>query len=645
MGFAVQKMLNKVSILIDKCHTVNCLLLSLFCLWLGQWVKKQLVVLDDGVLLVLRESPYLSFSVPLWVVNSIVGFLLLSTLFLIVPVLWRRWVPFTVFAALLLLSTLPLHAHINSVHFNSDAHVFFSCYLIISSIGVILCFRGLVGMRLRRLHKLLSRFFRLMHAIRPGMFLLSLSVICFLACSFISWRVFDGVPRFIDSCAYMFQARLFAHGSLFAPIPPEPDFFTAPNVLMTEKWYSQYPPGYPALLALGVLLGIPWVVNPLLGVLTIVCIYLLAKELYGDSVAKLSAVLACASSFFLFMSSEFVSHPSTLFFVTLAFLSFVWIVKKKRPCLSAVVCGTSLGIALLCRPYTTVWICVPLGIAAIVAWKKLSLRHILIGAIPLLGACFVFLAYNYATTGDPLLFGYIALYGKGHYPGFHLYPDGEQFHTIWQGFKHLFGNLNALNYYLFEWPMPSLFFVCFFLGFGKKSPWGWLLVGWIGSLLVGYFFYFFNELAFGPRFVYETLPALILLTSQGLVLSSRFLASCRKSLSYAHARNVLFLALTGLFLFGFVFNLPVTAKTYRSYGKDIIVQKYLNKAEVVHALVFVKDVKMYWVHYPFNAPFAASHIYAKDRGSENRRLAEKFPGYRYFIADEKEIVEVSIDEL
>ena len=171
------------------------------------------------------------------------------------------------------------------------------------------------------------------------------------------------------------------------------------------------------------------------------------------------------------MSSEFASHTSTLFFVTLAFLSFVWMIQKKRPLLSAVVCGTSLGIALLCRPYTTFWICVPLGIAAIVMRKALSLRHILIGAIPILVACFAFLAYNFATTGHPLLFGYIVLHGEEHYPGFHQDPWKSQFHTGAQGFKFVLGNLNALSYYLFEWPIPALFFLCIFLAYGKKSLW------------------------------------------------------------------------------------------------------------------------------------------------------------------------------
>ena len=310
------------------------------------------------------------------------------------------------------------------------------------------------------------------------------------------------------------------------------------------------------------------------------------------------------------------------------------------------VCGAALGVALLCRPYTTVWICVPMGIAAIVKRKELSLRHIFIGMVPILAACLVFLAYNYATTGNPLLFGYIAMHGKDHYPGFHKDPWSGHFHTVTQGFMHAFSNLNALNYYLFEWPIPSLFFLSLFLAYGKKRYWEWLLVRWIGALLVGHFFYFFNHMAFGPRFVYECLPALILLTSRGLSLNVQFLTSRWKTLSEDHAQNILCLVLIGLFLFAFLFNVPATVKTYQYYGKDVTIQKYLNKNDVPQALVFVKGGLAYQMHYPFNAPFAKSHIYAKDRGSENKKLAEKFPGYRYFIADENDVVvEVSLDEL
>ena len=621
--------------------------------WFGYWLKNHFVIVEgmnNSVLLVLRESPYQSISMPVWIMNAIMGVLLCSTIVWVVPVFptirkvggYR----FTLFSVLLLVCTLPLYAHIDTGRFNYENLIRFSYYLVLSSVGIALCLRGLTDMQYtEKFHTILSRFLLSVSNLRYRIFLLTMFGSSVLVCCLLSWRVFDAVPGFSDSCVYMFQARLFAHGTLSSPLPPEPQFFEAIHVILSDKWYTQYPPGYPAILALGVLFRIPWFVNPFLGALTVVCIYLLANELYGENIAKLSAVLASISSFFLLMSSEFMSHTATLFFITLAFLSFVWMVKKKRPLLSAVVCGVSLGIALLCRPYTTAWICVPMGIAAIVTRKKLSLRYILIGAIPLLVACLTFLAYNYATTGHPLLLGYIALHGKEHYPGFHQDPWLDQFHTVAQGFKYVLGNLNALNYYLFEWPMPSLFFVCIFLVYGKKRFWEWLLVGWIAVLLIGHFFYFYNKLSFGPRFVYEALPALILLTSRGLSLSTQFIVSRWKVLSYPQARNILCLMLMGLFLFAFFLNMPTTAKSYQSYGKDVNIQKYLKKNDVAQALIFVQGVRARWVHYPFNAPFASPHIYAKDRGSENRRLAEKFPGYRYFIADEKEVVEVSIDEL
>lgn len=129
-------------------------------------------------------------------------------------------------------------------------------------------------------------------------------------------------------------------------------------------------------------------------------------------------------------------------------------------------------------------------------------------------------------------------------------------------------------------------------------------------------------------------------------MTAQFITSQWKSLSEGRSQNILCLVFLGLFLFAFLLNVPATVKTYQYYGKDVTIQKYLNKNNVDQALVFVKDAHAYQVHYPFNAPFAKPYIYAKDRENENRKLAEKFPDYRYFIADENDIVvEVSMDEL
>ena len=118
-----------------------------------------------------------------------------------------------------------------------------------------------------------------------------------------------------------------------------------------------------------------------------------------------------------------------------------------------------------------------------------------------------------------------------------------------------------------------------------------------------------------------------------------------KTLSYVHVRNIFGLMVIGLFLFAYIFNMPATTMPYQNYGGDVFIQKYLDKTNVEQALVFVNDRRVYRVHYPYNTPFAKKYIYAINRESENKKLAEKFPGYRYFMADRDKIVEVSMDEL
>ena len=628
-----------------------------FCLLLkGYWIRNHFTFFGGKVFISWQQSSYLSVSFPLWCVSVIACVLLLSAFLLILPnfaVLQGRKRRYAVFCILLSLCVLPLYVYFDTARFNNVKWLSDFYSLLVSSVGIALCFCGLLSTRFAVVHKVGFRLFSWGRTIPTRTFLIGSVGGTALICSAILIYLFDGVSGSYDGCVYMFQARLFSHGMLTAQLPPEPQFFENSLVILSDKWYTQFPPGYPALLALGMSIGVPWLVNPVLASLTIAGIYLIANELYGQNIARLAALLTSISGFFLFMSSEFLSHSATLFFITAAFLSFIWLVKKKRPILAALGCGTALGGALLCRPYTTAWVCVCLGITAIVMRKQLSIWHILIGAVPLITAGVAFLAYNAATTGHPLLFGYIAAHGKEHLPGFHQDPWMAQSHTIIQGIKYFIGNLNGLNYYLFEWPIPSLFFMAFYLAFRKKETWDWILVGWVSSLFIGQVFYFFNEFDLGPRFVYETLPAVILLTSRGIALSTECLAAWFKTSSYVqthstivHARGTICFILIALFLFAVLLNMPKTAKSYRhAYTEDVTIQKYLERNSIEKALVFVKNGRTYRVHYPFNAPFAKPHIYAKDRGSENKKLAEKFPEYRYFIADEGKVAELSIDEL
>ena len=80
--------------------------------------------------------------------------------------------------------------------------------------------------------------------------------------------VFLGMLITPDEYAYDFQARLFAQGSLSARTHPLQVFFEAPYIAVhKERLFSIFPSGWSLLLSLGSMFSVPWLINPLLGVM------------------------------------------------------------------------------------------------------------------------------------------------------------------------------------------------------------------------------------------------------------------------------------------------------------------------------------------------------------------------------------------
>ena len=59
------------------------------------------------------------------------------------------------------------------------------------------------------------------------------------------------------------------------PSPPFREFFDYAHMINDGRWYCQYPPGHSLLLVPGVWLGVPWLVNPILGGLSVYGVFLL----------------------------------------------------------------------------------------------------------------------------------------------------------------------------------------------------------------------------------------------------------------------------------------------------------------------------------------------------------------------------------
>ena len=89
------------------------------------------------------------------------------------------------------------------------------------------------------------------------------------SCLFVSWIAsmqYHALPHIYDADTYIFGAKMYAIGQLSVPVPLAVEHF--PGSFMVQfhgRWFPQYPPGTSLTLVPGIWLGLPWLVEPLLG--------------------------------------------------------------------------------------------------------------------------------------------------------------------------------------------------------------------------------------------------------------------------------------------------------------------------------------------------------------------------------------------
>src|SRR3712207_7964938 len=74
-----------------------------------------------------------------------------------------------------------------------------------------------------------------------------------------------------------------------------PEFFAIPFIMTRDGlWFGKYPPGYPPVLALGVLVDRPWLVNPTLAALAVGLVFFDRKGTrLNSSHADISSAVFC----------------------------------------------------------------------------------------------------------------------------------------------------------------------------------------------------------------------------------------------------------------------------------------------------------------------------------------------------------------
>lgn len=405
----------------------------------------------------------------------------------------------------------------------------------------------------------------------------------------IAYFVFDGRPLIIDEIVEVLQARIFAAGRLWADTPQYPEFTTVLNVVNSGgRTFGHFPPGGPAALALGELLGGAWLAGPLFGAVSVGLMWWLVRGIEPIPDVRLIAQwLFALAPFTAFLAGSHMSHVPSLTFLLLGMAATVHALGSDKPRVGiAFVSGLGFGIAASVRPLDAFAFALPAGcwyLLRAISDRKRIVDLLVCGAGVAVPFC-IFLAAQGAMTGSPFRFGYELLWGSNVGLGFHPSPWGE-LHTPVKGLELLNLYFLRLQSYLFESAGPALLPVVIALSVARRLSAAdrYMLVS--AAFLCGlYFGYWHDGFYLGPRFVYPLLPFLIYWTARLPVLIVQ-----RYGVGFASRAAAYSLAM--MFLMSLALGAPLRAALYRNAFTTMRwnADRAAEKAGVRGAVVLVRE--------------------------------------------------------
>ena len=291
------------------------------------------------------------------------------------------------------------------------------------------------------------------------------------------------------------------------------------NMIDRVRWYSQFPIGGPAVLAIGLALRAAWLVNPVLLALTVLSVYGFARRAYGEPVARATALLFALSPFALFMAASFMNHVPVLWLTSVALLQLaIWVDAEhaRDANRAAMLIGLALGAAFTIRPLDALIVAGVTGGLQLGRLRGSGVRarslavQIVAGLLPVS----VLMVVNMRTNGAPLRFGYEVLYGSAHRLGFHADPYGV-LHTPERAIVFASKYLLQLNVFLFEWPLPVIGVIAAgLIALRRPTRWDYFLIALFFAQIVAYASYWHDGTFRGPRFLFTAMPAIIILTAR-----------------------------------------------------------------------------------------------------------------------------------
>ncbi len=353
-----------------------------------------------------------------------------------------------------------------------------------------------------------------------------------MVCALLAVLVYQRHPHVPDETAYLLHARYFAAGMVSLPAPLLAEAFSV-DLMMVDggRWYSVFPPGWPAMLALGVKAHAPWLVNPLLAGASMPLAYALLRHWYPRATARLAVVLLALSPWYLFLGMSLMSHHAALFVALLAALA---VVRSRRSGATrwSLAGGACLGALAAIRPMDALAVALLLGLWSLGGGRLASrIWHTACLALTSVVIAGMQVAYNRTLTGsvfdsplgryfDRLLPGANALgFGPDRglgWVGLDPYPG----HTPLDALRNAQFSGFLVDVDLFGWASGSVVFIAVFLARRRFRRGDRAMLTAIAVVASLYALYWFNGGPdFGARYWFLMVVPLAALTARGIVVS------------------------------------------------------------------------------------------------------------------------------
>ncbi|MFO7888935.1 MAG: hypothetical protein R6V04_01195 [bacterium] len=462
---------------------------------------------------------------------------------------------------------------------------------------------------------------------------LIMSLVIFCLCSLMSMFVFKTCAHIVDEANYLFQAKVFAAGRLTAPPAAlSEEFFQILYFIQSpDKWYSSFFPGQSVLLAVGILMKVPFLINPFLTAVLLLITVWAGKKLYSINTGVMAGFFLLCSPFVLFQGASFFSH---IFPAVLITIVLVWVLNTEEFFYGKVfVCGLMTGIIFLFRPVSAVVVILFLlsyfmlqRIKPEMINKKFSYTFLIVYILGILPGILLLLGYNNYLTGHYFI--------TPHQLALPNETLGFGVHSI----KNTVVNITGLSVDLLALPLLSLIpVILFFLSDCKYSK---LLLIFSIMYILAYSIYPYHGLSYGPRFYFEIVPILLIGSSRVLLKKCSFfskkLTTYYSSFSKKAVIVTIIITVPIVCFFGIM---PGRISVFSKRGEYYHIRNTVQESVTPPAVVSIKSSEKYRLipylaGFQLNSPaWDGNIIFVRYLPEKKGKLMITYPKRKHYILD------------